>query len=65
MNIIKAMLLMTNYKSPLETCEEETLKSFEAHKGLREFLSLCFSRDKNKRPSASQLLASSFFATDD
>lgn len=59
------MLLMTNYKSPLETCEEENLRSFEAHKGLKEFLSNCFSRDKNKRPSASQLLASSFFSADD
>ncbi len=55
------MFLMTNYKSPLEGCDEEVLKQIESYRGLRNLLEMCFLQDKDSRPTADKLLQESFF----
>jgi len=52
---------MTNYKSPLEGCDEETMKNIESQRGLKSLLEKCFLRDKDNRPSAEKLLQDPFF----
>jgi len=55
------MLLMTNYKNPLEGCDEDTIKRIESIRGLKDLLELCFMKDKDARPTAEKLLQDPFF----
>ncbi len=47
---------MVNHKSPLEASNTHTLEKLNEHEHVRDFLDLCFNRDKAARPSAATLL---------
>jgi hypothetical protein len=54
---------MVNNKSPLDLCDPQILEKINNYQGLSEFLNLCFSREKEKRPTAATLLANPLFDT--
>lgn len=60
-NAIQALMLMVTHKSPLDVCDPETLKKIEEKEGVRDFLELCFAREKSERPPAFKLLEHSIF----
>jgi len=60
-NVAKALVLMVSKKSPLEMCDPAAMAKIEEREGVKEFLELCFSREKSERPSAFKLLGHRIF----